>query len=193
MGSGSWCLARLAIMGIEAGGNCSPPHEYGRLVLLLSTQDLLDAVDRQLFAEMIRRKLDDPTADLDSLAVGLGSQARAAYELLMNRDPDRFPALLDRLSPQMRRRLRELSPSAHDLSRLNARVYLIHGRNDPAIPYTESLFLRDALRGHVPVRLAVLETLHHVDPGAPPRRPFDRLLDAWRLWWMLYPLARERA
>lgn len=169
------------------------PHEYGRLVILLSTQDLLDAVDRQLFAEMIRRKLDDPRADLDSLAVGLGSLGRAPYELLMNTDPEQVPILLDRLSPRMRQQLKALSPSAHDLSGLSARVYLIHGRHDPAIPYTESLYLRDALAGIVPVRLAILETLHHVDPGAAAsRHPFGRLFDGWRLWWMLYHLGRER-
>jgi len=167
------------------------PHEYGRLVLVLSAADLLPPVDRVLFTEIVKLKFADPEADLHPLAEGLGPEARALYELLINEDPARFSALVARLNPRFRSRWQELSPSAYDLSALKARVYLVHGRWDPAIPYTESLSLRDALRTHAPVRLAILDTLHHVDLGARSRHPLSQLFDGWKLWWMLYHLGKE--
>ena len=72
-----------------------------------------------------------------------GPGARAVLALLQNRDPARVDALLDALPAETRALLETLSPARH-LGRTRARLLLVHGRDDPAIPFTESLRLAAA-------------------------------------------------
>lgn len=121
------------------------PNDYGKWVFVASNvARLADPGDRTLLRAVARRKLADRDAGVDDLASGLGAEGRAIYAVATNRDPDRVAALLAALPPAIRAEMRALDPSRHDLARLDAEIVALHGRDDPMIPYTQSVALAAA-------------------------------------------------
>jgi fermentation-respiration switch protein FrsA (DUF1100 family) len=150
-------------------------------------------VDPALAGAFLARNLDllpDPRdrAALGSLLEGrpagpdAGPAARAVLALLQNRDPARVDALLDALPPETRALLETLSPARH-LGRTRARLLLVHGREDPAIPFTESLRLAAAAPERS--RVVLVSLIGHVEGQAP---AWHRLVDLMRLWSACYEL-----
>ena len=115
----------------------------------------------------------------------LGPEAEAVRALLDNRDPDRIPELVERLPEDVRADLEALSLARRDLARMQARVMLIHGRDDAIVPWTESAGLAAALP-ESRVSVALLDSFAHADasPGG--------LLDGVRLWRAIYRVMGER-
>ena len=151
------------------------------------------AVDPALAGAFLARNLDllpDPRdrAALGSLLEGrpagpdAGPGARAVLALLQNRDPARVDALLDALPAETRALLETLSPARH-LGRTRARLLLVHGREDPAIPFTESLRLAAAAPDRS--RVVLVSLIGHVEGQAP---AWHRLVDLMRLWSACYEL-----
>jgi dipeptidyl aminopeptidase/acylaminoacyl peptidase len=63
----------------------------------------------------------------------------------------------------------------------------VHGRQDPAVPFTESLRLRTAaLAAGRPVRTAIVGAVGHVEAGS----HASNLADLARLWATLYAFRR---
>jgi len=87
----------------------------------------------------------------------LDTSARAALA-----DPQRAAALLRAPPPRVLDLLERLSPErvARDIT---ARLVLVHGVDDPAIPYTESLRLAAARPRRT--RVVLVHVLQHVEPG----------------------------
>jgi pimeloyl-ACP methyl ester carboxylesterase len=161
------------------------PNAYGKWVFVAANaQRLDDPDDREALAAMAGRKLNDLEADVTDLQAGLGPQGRAVTALLDNRDPDRVPALIGNLPEAVRGDLAGLDLSRADLSQLEARLLLVHGRDDPIIPSTES----EALAAAAPdgTSLYVVDSLAHVelDPAG--------LVDGFRLWRAVYRLLAFR-
>jgi hypothetical protein len=111
-----------------------------------------------------------------------GPEGRAVLALLANRDAGRVDALLAALPPETQALLDALSPARH-LRRAHARLILIHGRDDPAIPFTEALRLGAAAPGRA--RVIVADLIGHVEGRSPTS---ERLLDLARLWAACYDL-----
>jgi dienelactone hydrolase len=111
-----------------------------------------------------------------------GPGARAVLALLRNREPGQVDGLLAALPPETRELLDALSPARH-LGRTRVRLLLVHGRNDPAIPFTESLRLAAAAPDRA--RLVLVELIGHVEGQVPAWR---RLADLARLWSVCYEL-----
>ena len=124
-----------------------------------------DRSDARLLAAIARRRLADPQADTAGLAARLGPQGRAVYRLLVNRDPDRVPALVAALPARLRAEIVDLDLSRRDLTRLQADLILIHGRGDPMVPFSESVALAHAARPGT-ASLSLLGGLDHVDIAA---------------------------
>lgn len=105
----------------------------------------------------------------------------AGRRLVDNRDPEAVARLAAELPPSTRRLLDALSPAA-GLGRLSAPLFLIHGRDDPAVPFTETLRLDRAARaaGQRPTT-TIVGAVSHVDPDqrASPA-------DLARLWATFY-------
>ena len=140
--------------------------------------------DRTLLSEIAHAKLADPDADVGRLEGALGSGGRAVIALVRNGDPERVPALIAGLPDSVRRDIDFLDLSRRQLRDLRAQLLLIHGRDDPLIPATESLALAAAVPpGHADV--FVVGNLSHVEihPGAIP----DTLL-LWRAAYRLLTL-----
>lgn len=151
-----------------------PAEAHGRWVFLASNLDRLAPVERPALAELIGRRQEDPEADVADLVGRLGAQGQAVYALVDSRDPQLVPGLIAALPIAVRHDIEALDLSRQDLTALRAQVLLIHGRDDPLIPYTESVAFAHAL-GSDRASLYVLSGLSHVDvdPGA---------IDLW-LWW----------
>jgi len=139
------------------------PRPYALRVFGLSNTDLLvrDEDRQRLRAALWETDEEDDTEGLTPLS-GLAADAEALQNLLINEDPARVPALMERLSASMRAELEGINPAGHDLSGLRAQVIMLHGRGDNIIPYTESIALARALpTGQV--SLFLIEGFAHVD------------------------------
>ncbi len=161
------------------------PNSYGKWVFVLDNAErLADPGDRAIFRRMAQRKLANPQSDIDELAGRLTAEGQSLLDLLDNRDPERAPALIARLPASMRAELDALNLAGRDLSRLNAKLILLHGTDDAIIPYTESM----ALAAAVPAgqaELFLIEGLAHVNV-----RPFG--LDRRALWRAIGALLAQR-
>ncbi len=146
---------------------------------------LSDPEDRRLLTQLTRRKLDDPTANVDNLAGMLGPEGRAVYELLTNTDPSRTPGLIQRLPPSVLSELRALDLENKNLQNLEAQLILIHGRDDTLIPYTESLALTSAV-GRKRANSFIINDLEHVELD------LRSVRDLYNLWQATYLLLQER-
>jgi len=138
-------------------------NAYGKWVFVRSNAARLDDLrDRVLLTGMAERKLRDLSAPIDDIVPKLGPQGRTVYALLANRDPDQVPALIAALPQGVRDEIAALDLKTRDLSGLRAEVILVHGRDDPIIPETESVALAAALpqgRAH----LYLPDNLMHAD------------------------------
>jgi hypothetical protein len=170
----------------EAPWQHREPNAYGKWVFVrANAARLADPADQAVLDEIAMRKLEDLDADIVDLRPRLGAGGRAVMALLDNRDPERVPELMDGLPAPIRADLRALDLERRDLSQVPFELILVHGRDDPIIPATES----QALAAAVPddqVRLYVIDRLAHIDlsPGG--------LLDGVGLWRAIYLLLSLR-
>jgi acetyl esterase/lipase len=173
------------------------PGEYGKLVFIRSAQEhVRNPKDRALLEAMVSARLRDPTADLSTLAAGLGPEGRSIYRVLTNTDPARCDRLLAELPEPILATMASLTLSNKPLSLLHARLILVHGRDDPLIPYTESLALSAAAPQGQSQIFVFHRILGHVDLKFSHffSRAFwsEELPDARRLLRALAALLRER-
>ncbi len=110
----------------------------------------------------------------------LGAPGLAALEAA---DPGRAEAFLDALPRGLAAYLDALSP-LRVVRALPARLVLVHGRDDRAVPYTESLRLAAARPART--RLVLVGVLGHVEAGASARWRDAR--DFAALWAVVYAL-----
>jgi len=114
----------------------------------------------------------------------------AGRRLVENRDPASLDALVRALPQSTRDLLDALSPGRR-LGGLRAPLFLIHGRQDPAVPFTESLRLEAAARAAGrPVRAAIVGAVGHVE--ADRRAGLADLLQLWATFYA-FRLTAERA
>jgi fermentation-respiration switch protein FrsA (DUF1100 family) len=110
----------------------------------------------------------------------------AGRGLVDNRDPAAFDRLVDALPRPTRELLDALSPG-RALGGLRAPLFLVHGLQDPAVPFTESLRLQAAARAAGrPVRTAIVGAVGHVEAG----HRAGGLADLLRLWATFYAFRR---
>ena len=113
----------------------------------------------------------------------------AGRRLVENRDPANLDALVRALPRGTRDLLDALSPGRR-LGGLRAPLFLIHGRQDPAVPFTESLRLEAAAReAGRPVRAAIVGAVGHVE--ADRRAGLTDLLQLWATFYA-FRLTAER-
>ncbi|MGH8532560.1 MAG: alpha/beta hydrolase [Gammaproteobacteria bacterium] len=161
------------------------PHEYGKWVYALSNASRLEnARERYLLGTLARRKLVDPEAEVNDLLASLSTEGRQVYDFIVNRDPARSAHLLSRFPPALRMDVERLNLAARDLSRLETRFILVHGLDDPMIPYVESVALAAALPEGQSQTFLPRGLVHvNVAPDA---------MDGVRMWRAIYALLSER-
>jgi pimeloyl-ACP methyl ester carboxylesterase len=161
------------------------PNNYAKWVFLLSNVEKLgNRTDREILSQVAERMLKKQGADATELLSQLTSEGRAVYEFINNTDPENTNTLFAQLPSDVRSEIHALSLSSYELADLSARVVLVHGFDDPIIPYTESIALAKALPA-AQTKLFLINGLVHVD--------LDRhIVDYWRLWRAVYALLIER-
>ena len=152
------------------------PHYYLKEVFTISNLDLLQ---RPADRDRVRALLEYGSDNIDQELVKLAPDARALYELITNKDPQRVATLIDKLSPRIRNELQGIDPANRDLSQIRAQVILVHGRGDTMIPYTESIAIARVLPKDQ-VTLFLIEGYAHTDVK-PEREDLPQLLGAMEL------------
>ena len=90
--------------------------------------------------------------------------AGSGRALVDNREPARIDGLIAALPASTQRLLDALSP-ATVMSGGSVPLFLLHGREDRTVPFTESLRLAESARAaRRPVRTAIVGAMSHVDP-----------------------------
>lgn len=172
------------------------PNEYTRWIFLRYNLELIgSARDREILKEVTEAKAGNPSVDAGPLAATLGPEGRATYELLVNRDPARVPALVEALSPSIREQIRFLSPS-RVIRNLRARLFIVHSDPDDFMPMTESLRLAAALQSRGNVHLALLKVFNHVQPNFP-KVSLDSFFRVYipeggKIFWLIFDLMRQQ-
>lgn len=173
--------------GPDAPWRYQEPNAYGKWVFVKANAERLSGpADRRALTEMAARKLDELDADVSDLRSGLGPEGEALMALLDNRDPERVPELIAALPEATRAEMRALDLARRDLSWLPFDLILLHGRDDPIIPSTESRALAAAAPGER-TSLYVVDSLSHVELGP------AGLSDSIKLWRAVYRLLSQRA
>lgn len=174
-------LLRYFLTGAYAYGEISgrvPPQPEAARLFLRANLDLIESAED-------RRALDAWLAEGRSRPpVGVSAQGRAVIRLLENRDPGQVDALVEALPPDLRRLLVRLSPERL-VARIPARLLLVHGRRDLAVPFTETLRLAEAARGKTGTRVVVVGVVAHVEPWETRHAWGVTLRELWQLWSLL--------
>lgn len=173
------------------------PDDTGRMVLAFSSLDYLrNAADEALFEQMVEARLKDRATDLVPLAARLSVPGQAVYALAVNTDPARFQQLLEGLPEAMRADLERLNLARHDLKQLKARLWLVHGRNDSLIPWTETLALAAAAPAGQARVFLIHRVVGHVNLSVSDLLSWrfwtEDLPDLWRLWRVIDLMLAER-
>ena len=174
-------LLRYFLTGAYAydgiSGRTSPQPEAARLFLRLNLDLLTRADDRRALDAWLADPSREPPRSLSA-------EGAAVLRLVENRDPERVDALVRALPPGLQELLQRLSPE-NVVPRIHARLLLLHGRQDPAVPFTESLRLAATASGKPGTRLVVAGAVGHVEPGETYPGQGERLGDLWRLWTLM--------
>mgnify|MGYP005841837177 CR=1 FL=1 len=142
------------------------PNDYDRWIFLRYNLELLEKErDRRLLLQIIEAKTHEGEK-VRSLVRDLSPDGIAVYQLLINRDPDQVPILLQALSPRLRGYISTLSPR-RVVKDLKAYLFIVHGEPDNFIPHTESLRLYEALPDKGRARMGLLRIFSHVRPTLP--------------------------
>ncbi len=162
------------------------PNTYSRWVFLQANAGRLDDThDRDLLRTLADRRLDDPDASSADIRALLSPQGLAVLDLLEATDPAQVPSLIAALPQAVRRDIDSLNLALHDLKPLTARLILVHGRDDPIIPYSESEALAAAARPGT-ARLFLVDHIGHVGFTS------VTVSNAWTVWRAVDALLVER-
>jgi len=141
-----------------------PPNTYGKWVFVQSNLDRLESRNDQALLRAIQdAKIRDFRAPVQHFVDVLGPEGRAVYVLITNEDPETTPELIAALPKKMAADMEALDMARRDLASLRPQFFLIHGRDDPIVPETQSAALAAALpegKAH----LFLTDSLNHVDP-----------------------------
>jgi len=170
-------LIRLATTGTHEEGGRLRRYPAGPFLALCVARSVCAGLDpgpgRRALASRLEGVPDDdpdPLARLRGLRlIGLGEEARAALDLLANRDPARFDELYAALPEGTRAKIERLSP-VRGAARLRAPVELLVDPRDKYFPLEHALALA---RASPLVRVTRTEALAHADTRRSARAALD--------------------
>ena len=191
-------LSFIATGHFEFGGKryFRKPQEYGKWVFLANNLDWVESPeDRTILRRILKVKLRDENASIDSFLSQLGGEGRNVLNLLSHADPSQTESFIQRLPPSIRSSMNALDLSPV-LKNLQADLILAHGEDDDLIPFTETLRLAQAAPEPGKVDMKILKTFSHVDPEQRPMTLQNLLSfylpEGWKLFLITYRLLAYR-
>lgn len=165
-------------------------NALARWYFVLSNLDRLEDIKDQVrLHAMAVRRMQNPDTAIDDLSQGLSPQGQSLYAFISATDPEEVFALAQALPDRIRSEMQALTLKGRSLLPFPFPVLLIHGRDDPVIPASQSEDLLRALPG-ANARLYLLDNLFHAEitPAL--------LGDAWDILgitWALFRWQNEAA
>ncbi|MCR4374393.1 MAG: hypothetical protein NUW22_06050 [Acidobacteria bacterium] len=151
-----------------------------------------DSPTRDQFLRMLDARIADPSAPADPMQYS--EAERVFFELMDNRDPDRFESLYASAAPYLAEWIGALSPCTV-AARITTPMVIVHSDTDHRTHHSESLALSRAMPGAPPPLLAIVNLFSHVDISFRRRSiaSFRReVLPSARLMWaVVLRLVRE--
>lgn len=142
-------------------------------------------------AAWLREAMAEPSGDIDP--TGLSPAGRQVLPLLGPLSTEEVDDAIAALPPALLRDLDAASPLTH-LDGLRAPlIVLMHDHDDPVIPRTESLRLRDALATRPGLRYTEFTMFRHLDPSKVQMRLPPLLRELGRFYLAMYPIFRRAA
>jgi pimeloyl-ACP methyl ester carboxylesterase len=139
---------------------------WGKWAFVLANADRIESRrDEDLLRRMAERKIANVAADVSDLAHRLGPEGRSVYALMTNGDPERVADLVEALPTAVWAEIRALDLSRRPIEALDVEFILIHGRDDPVIPFTQSVTFAESM-GPSRAHLYLIDNLNHVNPEA---------------------------
>jgi dienelactone hydrolase len=174
---------RIAFDGLQE------PWEPSKVAFAWFAQQLIGSVPESDSRSLLERTvLKEQQLGTDELGE-LSPQGRSVYQVLANRDPQQVAALYGALSQELKASFARLSPSTA-LDWLQAKVYIMHDRNDTYVPYVESRRLAAALAEHPRKHYTEFAIFQHMHPQRT-LETRDFVGEVIKLYYHLYLLMLE--
>lgn len=160
------------------------PMEYARWAFLKSNLDFIEnKKDRKILRDILEKKIEIEGADIKSLSEALGPEGRVVIDLLSNRDPARVDGLISGLRPDLKEMMDRLSTKG-EMGNIKGHLFLVHGKDDNAIPFTESLKMGEEFKDKEKLHLYILDIFLHVDPAE--RKLISSLPSVFKFYSLIY-------
>ena len=139
----------------------SDPWEPDKLSINVVRTHLLESVPDDEERELVELAVKNGLA----LPEGLSSQSRLVYDILHATDLGEAHSLITQLPQDSLDTLSRISPSTN-IEDLEAKLLVMHDRQDNLVPSEESRRLRDAVRSRGDVHYTEFSFFEHLDPSA---------------------------
>ncbi|MCK4579302.1 MAG: hypothetical protein KAU50_10960 [Candidatus Marinimicrobia bacterium] len=165
---GSYCDLETTLRYILTGGSGDhdseqtvEPDPWGQIIFFYNYLDEIDGdFDRSSLKAVLEFYINDRPLEGDAARQSLGRREQELAELITTPgNPDSLDLAM-RVLEKVRPRLRSLSPAAF-CDRINFPLWILHGKHDRAVPYTEALRLKSLLGSEA--KLMVTELFGHRD------------------------------
>ena len=141
------------------------PWEPDRLTIKVLANELIETLadpsEREVMTRLYLGREDIPQSELAQLS----DAVQGVRRLLDGTTPQDAEALYGELPADFRERMSRISPSSY-VGNINARVMILHDRDDDLVPAAESRRLADALEKRGNVRYTEVLAFEHVRPSS---------------------------
>lgn len=166
------------------------PWEPDPLTLKVLANELIETLEDPEDVDILSRHYLNNQAMTAAEIDALSSKGRTVRTLLDGTSPEVAGVLYSNLPPRFRDDLITISPSTHARN-IDAKLLIMHDRNDRLVPAAESRRLHDATRERGDVRYTEVLAFEHVRPSGGGYT--DLLAEAFRLFRHMYSIIRIAA
>ena len=163
------------------------PWEPDSLTMRVLANELIETLGEPSDIDALTRRYMDNQALSPEEVNALSPQAKTVAALLDGTTPEEAAALYSELPADFRRDLASISPSSH-VNNIEARLLVLHDRNDRLVPAAESRRLVDSVQDRSEVRYTEVLAFEHVRPSG--GGIGDLLAEALRLYRHMYSIIR---
>jgi hypothetical protein len=180
-----WTLSRDIASASRSLTDVREPWDVDQLtrkVFVHSVTALLESDEARRLLEVCAERQGWP--DLPDLS----EAGRVVLPLLCSLSPDEAEDAMPHLPTALQERLTAMSPATYVQDSRAPLIILLHDREDPVIPVSESRHLRDALGGRAGVHYTEFTVFRHLDPTKGKPAPLPLARELVRFARAIYPL-----